>query len=318
LSALFVVSAESSAEVARYLSFDMNGVNDFELIKSRTYTGNETSMIRTQLDRQFGNDNGFLDQSEVESFRSSYNNYLDQSEWILMGEAYIVKRNATVILDNLEGSTSDTSKPITTTFTFSASSPAEPQGREHYFKFSRELWKYVDLEGAGVYTADNNLTFVAPANWQISYSQGLVNTTLMDDGRILTANANLHFEWIQVKISANLDEEPNNVDGNSSMNPLYLGLITTIVAISIILVLVVVVRRTRSGTLEDVGSGESHLLSESEIKELESEKEKIKADIILVRRDLRTEKISKEVARTRERALKEKLKALELKLRSTK
>jgi hypothetical protein len=82
--------------------------------------------------------------------------------------------------------------------------------------------------------------------------------------------------------------------------------------------LVVVVRRTRGGALEDAGSGESHLLSESEIKELESEKEKIKADIIFVRRDLRTEKISKEVARTRERALKEKLKALELKLRSTK
>jgi hypothetical protein len=310
----------SSAEVSRKITFNMLEENDFRLIKSRTYTENESSMIREQLDSQFGNSNGYLDQNEVDAFIASYDDYFEQTNYVLVGDIKIIKQNASLNLSNLVGSTSDNQTIINTTFIFEAKSPHLPEGKEHYIKFHQELWKYVDLDGSGQYTADNNFIFIAPDGWTITYTRGLGNHTFSDNNRTLYANANLEFEWVTVKITENVENNggANGDNQDSDDNLVLFFIIFAFPTIILCAIIAIVLRGRRNPKTAKTKDDKSEALSDEEIENLELEKKKIKEDILKVRSDLRMDVISKEDAISKEKALKARFKTLDLKLKSAK
>jgi uncharacterized membrane protein YciS (DUF1049 family) len=317
---LLLFSVNCSAEVSRQITFNMLEENDFRLIKSRTYTQNEISMLRKQLDSQFGNSDGYLNQNEVDAFSASYDNYFEQTNYIIVAEIQIIKENVTLNFSNLVGSTSDNQTIITTTFTFEGKSPHLPESLEHYIKFNRELWKYVDLEGKGQYTSDNNFTFIAPEGWTITYTRGLGNHSFSSDNRTLSANVNLDFEWATVKITK--DTEDNGVtNGNNQVsddNTLIFVLIFIIALIILGVLIAVALKSTRTKERLKTEIDESAALSDEELEELKSKKKKIREDILKVRSDLRMDVITKDSARSKEKVLKEKLREVEASLKSTK
>jgi hypothetical protein len=314
---LILFSLNSSAEVSRHITFNMLEENDFRLIKSRTYTQNESSMLRKQLDSQFGNSDGYLNQDEVDEFFASYDNYFEQTNYVIVGDILVIKQNATLNLTNLVGSTSDNQSTITTTFTFEAKSPHLPEGLEHYIKFNRELWKYVDLDGRGQNTSDNNLTFTAPDGWRITYTRGLGNHLYSDDNRTLSANANLEFEWVTVKITK--DTKNNGItNGNNQVsddNTLIFVLIFIIALVVLGVLVTVALKRIRTKKRMTIESEETAAFSDEELEELKLKKRKIKEDTLKIRSDLRNDTISKEDAKSKEKALKEKFKEIDVKLR---
>jgi hypothetical protein len=315
LIAIIIISVNCSASVSREISFEMFEEDDIILIKSRTYSGNETSMVRSQLDSQFGNSDGYLDQTEVDAFVASYDNYLDQTNYIVMDEILVIKQNADVNYTNLVGLVSDNTSLITTTFTFDATLPHLIEENEHYIKFNRELWKYVDLDGTGRYTVDNNLTFSAPVNFTIVNSWGLLNITVSSGNKTLLANPDMQYDWVTVKISKGIfDDEPVEEDPEEEDNPMFLVMLITIPVIIVFMVLVIVLRRREHVPKKKSADGASSALSEEEIKDLEQEKKKIKDEILKVRSDLRKNVIPKNTAKSSESTLKGQFKEIQKKL----
>jgi hypothetical protein len=315
LIAIIILSGNCSASVSREISFEMLKEDDIILIKSRTYSGNETSMLRSQLDSQFGNSDGYLDQTEVNAFTASYDNYFDQTNYIIMDEILVVKQNASVNYTNLVGGISDNTSVITTTFTFEASVPHLFEEFEHYIKFNRELWKYVDLDGIGQYTVDNNLTFYAPVDFTIVYTWGLLNQSYSSGNKTLIANPNMQFDWVTIKISKGIyDEDPVDADPEEESNILFMILIFTVPVIVIVIILVIAIKDRKNTQGTESTKEFSPTLSDEEISELEQEKKKVKDEIIKVRSDLRMDVISKDSAKSKETSLKGEFKDIQKKL----
>jgi hypothetical protein len=322
LSSISIASDNSKADVSREIILEMTDIDNYILTKTRIYSGNETSIVRKQLDIQFGNDNGFLDESEVAAFEAFYNDYFEQSRWLLMDEGKILKENATVSHTNLSGATNDTDTIITTTFTFDSRPPLLSGYDEHYLNIGRELWKYEDMDGIGKYTIKNNLTILAPKGWRITHTLGLFNVTYTNNDTKLTGNADIDFEWMTVKVVKVAENDP--VDGNNGSNsedilPLLI-MITAIIGIMMIIIIALVFRKRKRGNNveEELGKDEKPSLSQAEIEELRAEKTHIREDIIKVRKDLTEDSISKEEAKSRERSLKERAKEIERTLKSVK
>jgi hypothetical protein len=304
------ISTNTEASVARLISFEMGDLNDYQFTKSKIYTGNETAMIRAQLDEQYGNNNGFLSDAEVEVFVASYDNYLKQSEYVLVDNAKIVKQNASVYLSNMSGSTSDNETLITQIITFDAHTSNYMELREHYISFHQELWKYVDLEGSGKFTLDNNITFSAPSGWRIVYTVGLENITYFENQSRLEANANSDFEYVTIKISTEVEVQVDD-DKEEDNDTTLLYAIIGAFFVSVIVILALAVYRFRAPhkkETEAIETTDEHSLTDEEVEKLREEKTQLREEILKVRRDLREDNISKDDAKLKEKALKERYK----------
>jgi hypothetical protein len=320
LGFVILISACTEASVSREISIEMSDIDNFKLTKSRVYTGNETSMIREQLDRDFGNNDGFLGQNEVDAFVASYNNYLDQSEEVTVDNYEIIKVNATIHYENLVGSTSDNISTITTTFKFDVGATTLPDQIEHYISLDREkLWQYTDLGGQKIFTVDNNVTISAPEGWKIVYTRGLLNETYSEDLRVLEANANLGFDRILIKISKEAEDNNQNIedDGLNDMILSYFVIGGVITAFLLTIIGLTYRRRNSLKSAKEIPNEDRTApLTEAEIKILTEEKDSIQKEILEVRKNLRMETITKDVAKSKERALKEKYKEIEKQLKS--
>jgi hypothetical protein len=91
------------------------------------------------------------------------------------------------------------------------------------------------------------------------------------------------------------------------------------VIIGIVLIILVMVvyykgyssRRATSETDASSAQPDRDSISDTEIKKLEAEKEEIKKEILKVRKDMRMETITKNKAREKERALKDRFKEID-------
>jgi hypothetical protein len=288
----------------------MTDVSHFQLIKTRVYTGNESGMIRTQLDRtdQFGNGDGYLDENEANAFIASYNDYFKPTESIIMDESYVIKQNASVLAFNLVGSTSDSTSTITTRFTFDAKPISIPSQRQYYLQFKDDLWTYSDLLGNKQPTMDNNVTIRAPEGWHIAYTAGLNNETYEEDKRIMKANANLDFQSISVKISTEAEEDINENSGFLSTDLINnIAIIGVILAIIVILALVKIYRPGRT-------SDTAVPITDAEKDELLSMRKELQENLLTVRGDLISDKITKDEARIKEKTIKEQIREVDKKL----
>jgi hypothetical protein len=308
---LVPIPTNARASVSRQISFEMGDLNDYQLTKSKIYTGNETSMIRAQLDEQYGNNDGYLSDAEVDVFKASYDNYLKQSEYVLVDNAKIVKQNASVYLSNMSGNTSDNDTVITQIITFDAHTSNFMEMREHYISFHQELWKYVDLDGSGKFTFDNNVTFTAPSGWRIVYTVGLENISYFEDQRMLNANANSDFEYVTIKISTEVEVDVDDKEGDNDTIPL------SMILGAVIIVLIVIIgwavyhfKAPHKKEKKAVKTDDDHSLTEEEVEKLRDEKNQLREKILKVRRELREEVISKDDARIKEKALKERYKEI--------
>jgi hypothetical protein len=315
---LVPISTNAKASVSRQISFEMRDLNSYQLTKSKVYTGNETSMIRAQLDEQYGNNDGYLSIAEVDVFKASYDNYLKQSEYVLIDNAKIVKQNASVYLSNMSGSTSDNESVITQIITFDAHTSNFMEMREHYISFHQELWKYVDLEGSGKFTLNNSVTFSAPSGWQIVYTVGLENISYFEDQRMLKANSDSDFEYVTIKISTEVEVQVDDKEGDDNTIPLsvFIGAII-VVLIAIIVWVVYHFRASHKKDDEAVNTSDEPPLTDEEVEKLREEKIQLREEILKVRRELREEVISKDDARLKEKALKERYKEVIRALKST-
>ncbi|UCF08923.1 MAG: hypothetical protein JSW28_04330 [Thermoplasmata archaeon] len=301
---LVLATSNCRAAVSREISLEMTDVSHFKLVKTKTYSGNETGMIRAQLDRQFGNSDGYLDGNEADSFIASYNDYFEETPLIVMDESAVIKQNASLVVFNLTGSAFDTTSNVTTSFTFDAQPLSLPSQRQYYFEFKRDLWMYKDINENDQFTVDNNLTIIAPEGWRIAYTAGLLNESYRDDRRVMTSNANLDFEWISVKISTDVEVDENGED-DPFLSPdlLPFVIIGALVIVIIILLIIIVTRPGKTATIIKP-------MTEAEREALALEKNRIGNEILEIRRDFRAEKISKNEAKTKEQALKERLKEI--------
>jgi hypothetical protein len=321
-----IVPLMATADVARTVSVDMISFSNIEYTKTKTYTGNETNMFRTQVDNRFGSVDGVLTPAEVETFRSNQENYSLNPANFNSDPLYNFTNNlifdnemfeifaADFTVKNLTGAYNETAVietcQVKNVKVYNLSSEVE-----HVINVMKDIWEYNDLGGSSKETVGNNITITVPEGWLIDKSTvpGIRNKVYSDGNRTVSGNGYpLGSVWLRFYKEGHGPEPGDGMSrGEAFPWAFWGGLASALVIFAILWVAFDNRSKKSESTIER--NPEFQALS---LEKLTQKKEDCTAEILGVRAELQDDEISKTKAREKEKQLKERFKALQRELES--
>ncbi len=309
------------AEVSRTVSIEMTSFTDIEYIKTKTYTGNETYMIRAQVDESFGNNDGVVTYSETETFRSFQENYSSNPANFASDPLYNLTGNlvfdielldilsANFTVKNLTGAYND-SAIIETIQVKKVKVHTLTQEFTHVITVKHEIWEYTDLKGKISHTVNNNISFTAPEGWLIDTSTvpGILNKVYSDGNRTVRGNGYpLGNVFIRIYMEGHAPEPDHGVENGEEFPWAFWSGLSAVLVIAAV-AWVLHDQRGKEGEEEVERDPE---LAGLTLEELTQRKEECTSDILCIRAQLQEDDISKAKAKEKERELKARFKAIQ-------